>query len=666
MKTYSALSRLIVVFVLSFTSSMAQLTIEWQRCYGGSGFDQPFTTERTMDGGFISAGFSNSTDGDVTGNKGNYDWWIVKADKDGNIQWQRTYGGNNYDKCRAIMQNDDGTYMAFGSAHSGNGDVPSNAGEADFWLLKLDSVGNILQNQVWGGSQEEGGRGIIRTADRGWMLVGWAASNDGDIVGNNGTKDAWLCKLDSNGVEEWSRCYGGSLEDRARYVVQLPDGGYVFGGNAKSSDGDLSINQGGEDFWIAKVDALGNLLWNTPMGSSGDDRIYYVAADWDGGFIGIGRNSANDGDVTDNHGMEDLWIVKVDSLGNPVWNKSLGGSNDDGGFRIESTADHGYFIAGMTKSTDGDSPGNYGVSDYWFIKLDSTLNFVWNDVIGGTRADHCNDILKADDGGYFLTGFTLSNDSLPLPFNNNGTADYYFVKAFFCENKETQITVNGNSTLCAGNSVVLDAGGFQNFSWNTGDSTQVITVADSGYYYAIMSDYKGYCTYNSDSVYIGLYPPSPAAAISAAGNDLVASGGGSFQWMLNGQVIPGANNDTLFNINQGGLYSVITTDANGCSAQSAPYLSTVGVSEFNVVQEVSVSPNPFSDDIQITLISLKNTPCRVSVSNITGHVLSSQLFDVHAGMNILRLPLNTIAAGAYFLTLTTEQGSVYSKRIIKQ
>jgi len=161
------------IFFLVNLSASAQLVIEWQQSYGGSGFEQPFTTEKTRDGGLISGGYSESIDGDITGNLGNYDWWILKTDKFGNKEWAKNYGGTNYDKCRAIMQNDDGTYLAFGSSHSSNGDLASNQGEADFWLLKLDSLGNILNNIIYGGSAEEGGRGVIRTADRGWMLAGW-------------------------------------------------------------------------------------------------------------------------------------------------------------------------------------------------------------------------------------------------------------------------------------------------------------------------------------------------------------------------------------------------------------------------------------------------------------------------------------------------------------
>ncbi|MBP7168395.1 MAG: T9SS type A sorting domain-containing protein [Bacteroidia bacterium] len=667
MKNDYLLKKTLFITLMLFNQlANAQLVIEWQKCYGGSTFEQPFTTERTRDGGIISAGFTESVDGDVGGNYGNHDWWILKTDKNGNIEWARHYGGTNYDKCRAIMQNDDGTYMAFGSSHSSNGDVPLNYGEADFWLLKLDSLGNILYNQVYGGSLEEGGRGIIRTADRGWMLVGWAASNDGDIVGNHGSKDAWLCKLDSNGAVQWSHCYGGSLEDRARYVIQLADGGYVFGGNAKSNDGDLSVNQGGEDFWIVRVDSVGNMLWNTPLGTTADDRIYYVAPDWDGGFLGIGRNGANNGDVNDNHGLEDLWIIKVDSMGSLVWSKSLGGSADDGGFRIEATADHGYFITGTTKSSDGDSPGTYGQSDYWFIKLDSALNFVWNDHIGGSRSDHCNDILYADDGGFYLTGFTLSSDTLPYAITNHGEGDYWFAKVFYCTDKDTSLTP-GNTTICPGSDIDISTStNYTAFNWSTGDTTNTINVSSPGSYSVVMSDFNGYCVYNSDTVVISNFATPAAPVISESGGILTASGTGTFQWYVNNTLIPGATANTLTNITTTDDYTCVVTDNNGCTASSSPFNLSVGLNNTTPENFVSVAPNPFKNELQLTFNSNTTSPGKIIIYNLQGQAVFNTIYDPVSGKNKLSLPLAWLESGTYLLSIQLQNSQRADRIIIRQ
>ena len=651
-----------IIFLLSVGKpANGQLVIEWQKAYGGSLSEQPFMSAPTQDGGVISAGFSISTDGDILVNQGNYDWLIIKTDKYGNKEWARTYGGNNYDKCRAIMQNDDGTYMAFGSAHSQNGDLSQNYGSADFWLLRLDSVGNILYNTTIGGTAEEGGRAVIRTADRGWMLTGWTASNDSDIVGNHGSKDAWLCKLDSNMNIEWNQCYGGTLEDRARAVVELPGGGYVFGGNSKSNDGQISFNHGDEDFLIARVDAMGNLMWATSMGSTGGDRIFGLTADWDGGFVGSGRNGANDGDVTDNHGAEDLWITKVDSLGNIVWMKSFGGTLDDGGFRIETTPEHGYLVTGTTRSSDGDSPGTYGVSDYWFLKLDSALNIIQNDHLGGTRADHCDDIFKSQDGGYYMSGFSLSEDTVPFAFYNHGEMDFWIVKAYYCTPQNVSLSPSMD-TICPGTSITIQADStMYNYLWNTNDTISSIVVSDSGIYYLSFSQFNGFCTSYSDTVIISVHGTITPVITENSGN-LTTTGTGTFQWFLNNIPITGSNSNTLSNVLQSGNYTVTVTDANNCASTSSPYPFTVGLNEnSSTITWMNLFPNPCDKILNLHFISTKSQKAKLRITSVLGQNLNQTEIVIARGENKLKMDLNNFSLGAYIIHLIHEDGQINSK-----
>ncbi len=651
----------IIAFLFLGKSVNGQLVIEWQKAYGGSLSEQPFMSAPTRDGGIISAGFSISTDGDILVNQGNYDWLIIKTDKYGVKEWARTYGGNNYDKCRAIIQNDDGTYMAFGSAHSSNGDVPQNNGEADFWLLKLDSLGNILYNQTYGGTAEEGGRSIIRTADRGWMLSGWTASNDSGIIGNHGAKDAWLCKLDSNMNAEWNQCYGGTKEDRSRVVLELPDGGFVFGGNSKSNDGQISFNYGDEDFLIAKVDSVGNLLWATTMGSTGNDRIFGLTADWDGGFVGCGRNSLNDGDVVDNHGGEDLWLTKVDSLGNIVWMKSFGGTLDDGGFRIDTTPEHGYIIAGTTRSSDGDSPGNYGVSDYWFIKLDSSLNIIENDHIGGSRSDHCDDVFKTQDGGYYLSGFTLSNDTLPYAFNNHGQGDFWIVKAYYCTPQNLSLSPSMD-TICPGTSISINADTtMSNYLWNTNDTLSSIVVSDSGIYYLSASQFNGFCTINSDTAFISIYGTTTPIITENSGN-LNTTGSGTFQWYLNNVSILGSNSNVLSNVLQSGNYTVTVTDSNNCATTSSPYQFTVGLNEnSSSITWLNLFPNPSDKILNLEFTSKLSQKAILRVTSIIGQNLQETEIAIQRGENKIKFDLSNFSQGAYIINLLLEDGQMNSK-----
>ncbi|MBK7965310.1 MAG: T9SS type A sorting domain-containing protein [Bacteroidetes bacterium] len=655
----------ILFFLLFIDKANGQLAIEWQSNYGGSNFEQPFMSAPTRDGGIISGGYTESTDGDAIGNHGNYDWLIVKTNKFGVKEWARTYGGNDYDKCRAIMQNDDGTYMAFGSSHSSNGDVPQNYGYADFWLLRLDSLGNIIHNKTYGGTGREGGRGIIRTSDRGWMLVGWTSFNDSDIVGNHGSKDAWLCKLDSNMNMKWNQNYGGSEEDRARDVIELPDGSYVFGGNSKSNDGDVSFNYGDEDFFMGKVNSMGTLIWSTTVGSTAQDRIFGVAADWDGGFLGIGRNGTNDGDVNDNHGGQDLWISKVDSLGSIVWLKSLGGSSDDGGFRIEPTTDHGYLITGTTKSADGDSPGIHGESDYWFIKLDSLLDFVQNDHIGGKRHDHCVDIFKSQDGGYYFSGFSTSIDTFPINFNNYGQADFWIVKAFYCTPQIFTISPS-DTIVCPGNSITIATdSNFVNYLWSNSDTTTTITVSDTGAYYFIQTEFNGVCVYHSDTIQLSNFA-AVTPIITYNNSSLIASGAGNFQWYFNNNPITGATSNILSPITQSGDYTVTLLDVNSCFTTSNSYLLSVGISPLsNSLTQLLIYPNPSIDQVNIKFTSNIKTPSKLIIKNILGQTLIETDFEIIRGENSNSINISGLSKGTYTLNLLTPDASLTSWLFLK-
>jgi hypothetical protein len=150
---------------------------------------------------------------------------------------------------------------------------------------------------------------------------------------------------------------------------QTSDGGYIIAGSSSSNDGDVTGNHGREDSWIGKLDSLGTLQWQKSLGGSGWDRALSFQQTSDGGYIIAGFSDSNDGDVTGNHGNRDYWIVKLDSLGTLQGQKSFGGSGLDSAHSIQQTSDGGYIIAGHSFSNNGDVTENHGVADYWIVKL---------------------------------------------------------------------------------------------------------------------------------------------------------------------------------------------------------------------------------------------------------------------------------------------------------
>jgi len=505
------MKKTIYIFALSFflfRNTKAQTTLIWEHSYGGSDFEQPFGSEPTADGGIILGGHSISNNGDITSNFGDYDWWVFKINDEGNIVWQKSYGGSLYDKCRYATENPDGTSLAFGSVKSNDYDVAGNhtPGENDYWLLKLDPVGNIIWSKCYGGTAEEGGRSVIRTLDGNYLVAGYTHSDDGDVSFRYGGYDVWLIKVSSNdGSIIWGKTFGGTKDERVRSIAQWPNGDFVFSGNTQSSDYDLdgTTNNGEEDVYVARIDSSGHLVWSKQYGGPGQDRAYYCTRDIDGNVLVAGKDSANGGAVTGNHGESDVWVFKLKySDGSMMWQKSFGGTLDDEGFRINPAPDGGYIIGATSESSDGDSPLNRGHSDYWFIKTDSALNIQWTRTDGGPGYDHLNDIILKDDGTFVGIGFSNSDPGTVSEVSgNHGSFDEWLVRISFCD-ADITITPSDTVSICGEDGITLLAPDAESYLWSNGETGQSIRVTATGNYTVKITQARGTCIRNSLPVYV--------------------------------------------------------------------------------------------------------------------------------------------------------------------
>ena len=408
------------------SSAVASADLVWQKCLGGSSWEFARSVQPTADGGYIVAGYTNSTDGDVSGNHGEDDYWIVKIDCSGNIVWQKCLGGSSWDEAYSVQPTIDGGYVVAGYTYSNDGNVTGNHGLNDYWVVKLDSSGCLVWQRCLGGSKDDYAQSVQQTADGGYVVAGWASSNDGNVSGNHGGDDYWVVKLDGSGNIVWQKCLGGSSWDEAYSVQPTADGGYIVAGLTNSNDGNVSGNHGGLDYWVVLLNGSGNIVWQRCLGGSGEDVAFSVQQTPVGGYVISGLTGSNDGNVSGNHGQEDFWVVSLDGSGNLVWQRCLGGSSWEYARDVQPTADGGYVVAGYTYSNDDDVSGNHGELDFWVVLLNSSGDIVWQKCLGGSSWEGAFSIQPTSDGGYVLAGATDSNDGDVKGLH--GDYDYWIVK----------------------------------------------------------------------------------------------------------------------------------------------------------------------------------------------------------------------------------------------
>lgn len=298
--------------------------IVWQKCLGGSDEDGAYDLIRTYDQGFAVFGYARSTDFDVVGRHYNpnfqyaSDAWLVKLDTGGNIQWSKCYGGDHIEEGYSIVQTKDSGYVIVASTMSDSGDIQGWHGSHDYWVVKINSIGSIEWQKCLGGSRSDIPQSIIQTFDDGYLVTGYVFSDDFDVTGHHGATniyDSWVVKLDSNGNIQWEKSLGGSNEDYGDRIIQLSDSGYLAVSVACSIDGDLLGNPPSScDIWIVKMDQAGNIQWQQCMGGSCDEEAFDIELTPDGGAIFTGATCSNDGDVSGNHGNYDVWVVKLGAL----------------------------------------------------------------------------------------------------------------------------------------------------------------------------------------------------------------------------------------------------------------------------------------------------------------------------------------------------------------
>lgn len=349
------------------------------------------------------------------------------------IEWQRCLGGSAEEFFGTLRTYPNGDCLLDGSVYSMDGDISGAHGGIDAWVVKLDNQGVILWQRALGGSAEDHLWGNP-TGDGGAIMVGQTSSSDGDVVGYHGGMDGWVVKLDSLGGIEWQRTIGGSGFDRlvGHYFQETSDGGYLLVGNTTSSDGDVALNRGGSDLWVIKLSDAGLLEWEHTYGGSSDDfpnaNGNVIIPAQDEGFVIMGQTRSSDHDVTDYHGGADLWVIKVDGDGDLLWQHALGGSGEENTRSIIATMDGGSVVVSNTDSDDGDVAGFHGLRDCWVVKLDAFGILQWQRTLGGSGDEFAYSVAEAPNGDLLLIASTGSEDGDVSGQHNPASNDVWVVR----------------------------------------------------------------------------------------------------------------------------------------------------------------------------------------------------------------------------------------------
>lgn len=400
------------------------LTIQWQKSLGGSKNDEINGAQKTTDGGFVIAGSVSSTDGDVIGNhSSNYDIWVVKTDGSGTIQWKKTFGGSNSDTAECIKNTSDGGYIITGTTFSTDGDVTGNKGNGDIWVIKINATGGIQWQKTFGGSKTDIAAAIEQNPDGSYYILGSTYSNDGDVTQNTGEFDFWVLKINVTGTIQWQKTFGSTTSDLANKLQLTNDGAILISGNSFLARERFGFSP---EIYILKINSNGVLQWQKTFGGASEDYVNQIISTNDGGYLFGGYSSSTDGDLSENLGDYDMWVVKITASGTLSWKKSIGGVKWDLVNSLKETSEGGYIVIGETASVNNVFKEGKGLIDIGIVKLSSNGKVEWTKTIGGSGAEKGIEVIQATDGNFFVFGNSNSTDKDIS--NNNGNSDIFITK----------------------------------------------------------------------------------------------------------------------------------------------------------------------------------------------------------------------------------------------
>ncbi|MBK7682751.1 MAG: T9SS type A sorting domain-containing protein [Bacteroidetes bacterium] len=412
---------------------------------GGTQSDVPIGFEQLPDSGYIILASSSSNMGfdksqnnrDPSGMSS--DFWLIRLDKNGNKLWDKTIGGSSSDRPAALLVLADG-YVLSGTSSSGiSGEkTDSVRGGDDFWIVKTDLLGNVMWDRTVGGLSNDELTCMAYTTDHHLVLGGWTLSPIGadKISAPFGDFDFWWVKLDTLGNFILEKTLGGLLGDNCFGMTPTTDNGVIMAGysNSPVSFTKTQPSQGLYDYWVLKVDSVGRKIWDKTIGGQGDDYAFSVCSmpGLNNGYVvgGFSFSGISGNKSEANRGQDDFWAIRITTLGNVVWDKTFGGDLEDELSRVMISRQNEILLSGTSYSNlSGDKTEmNLGAEQTWMVLCDTSGNKILDKTFFTTGHDEYGQVISDFQGCYTSINYTISDTGGYRTFNNNGGGDIWISK----------------------------------------------------------------------------------------------------------------------------------------------------------------------------------------------------------------------------------------------
>lgn len=708
--------------------------VEWSKCYGGSSYEQANSINPTPDGGYVIAGYTKSNNGDFPDGYGGQDALIMKIDSVGNLEWGKKYGGySDLEEATEVFPTSDGGYIFGGYTESYEFEAITNHGYSDYWVVKLNDTGAVQWARCYGGSDLEDLNNIVPLSNGDYYLVGWSTSLDGDISSPSGSQFCWVVKIDSMGNIIWEKSYGSDFSTEnfsghlaignndelicINYVEECGTWSCGYMDSVHYSNWSLA----GRGPWLTKIDSSGNIILSSLLNTNNPNGGYASATHFmvplrngdifmgiaDYGFCANGEakwyamTNAN-GYIIDSFfhyclpnflestlfGMEssDSLIIfphyyynkidKIDFSGNLIWRITFLPTSRYNGMYLNSDGSM------MAVGSIHNSPCNYGGRDIWIVKFKNDIGCLAS--VSNITATICSGELYNFHGTYFDSAGSYT-DTL----NSINACDSIIHLTLNVLNASSQIL---NEVICSGdnydfNGTLFNSSGIYSdtLTSNNGcDSiiTLQLTVLNpnSSFTQSICEgetyDFNGMLlnangiyndTLNSSGacdsiVVLSLIVNSVNLNIHLSNDTLTAFTTGTVQWYDCNlkQVLFGASGN-IFVPTVTGNYAAIITEGN-CTDTST--CINVIVNSINLISncdfQFSLSPNPTNETVTVQFSQQAN--CILEITNTLGQIVYTKAIN-HKSETI---NLQSLPSGLYFCSVKTEDGKTAQQKLIVQ